>query len=93
MIRSFRDKETQSVWHGRPVRRWPIELQEAARRKLRMLHNAQTLVDLRSPPANRLEALKGDRSGRYSIRINAQWRLCFVWSDGGADSVEIVDYH
>jgi proteic killer suppression protein len=68
-------------------------LQEVARRKLRMLNNAQTLADLRIPPANRLEALKGDRRGQHSIRINDQWRICFVWKGKDAESVEIVDYH
>lgn len=68
-------------------------MQRAARRKLRMLNNAATLDDLRVPPANRLEALKGRRSGQYSIRINQQWRICFIWSDGHADRVQIADYH
>ena len=93
MIRSFRDKQTEAIWLGNAVRRWPIELQEIARRKLRMLNNAQTLADLRIPPANHLEALKGDRKGQHSIRINDQWRICFVWRDGDSDQVEIVDYH
>lgn len=68
-------------------------MQRVARRKLRMLNNAQSLMDLRVPPGNRLEALKGDRSGQYSIRINDQWRICFVWQEGDAHEVEIVDYH
>lgn len=93
MIRSFRDKQTESIWLGNAVRRLPIEVQEVARRKLRMLNNAQTLADLRIPPANRLEALKGDRRGQHSIRINDQWRICFVWKGKDAESVEIVDYH
>jgi proteic killer suppression protein len=74
-------------------RRLPEDIQWIARRKLRMLNNAQSLNDLRVPPANRLEALKGELQGRYSIRINRQWRLCFRWSDGDAHDVEIVDYH
>jgi proteic killer suppression protein len=70
-----------------------MDIQEVARRKLRMLNNAQTLTDLQAPPNNRLEALKGDRVGEHSIRINRQWRLCFIWQDGNALDVEIVDYH
>ena len=93
MIRSFRDKQTEAIWLGTAVRRLPIEVQEVARRKLRMLNNVQTLGDLRIPPANRLEALKGDRKGQYSIRINDQWRVCFRWEAGDAYEVEIVDYH
>ena len=71
----------------------PRDIQRVARRKLRMLNNARTLEDLRIPPANRLESLKGNRKGQHSIRINDQWRLCFVWADGNADRVEIADYH
>ena len=93
MIRSFRDKQTEAIWLGNAVRRMPIEVQDVARRKLRMLNNAQTLADLRIPPANRLEALKGDRKGQHSIRVNDQWRICFVWTGKDAESVEIVDYH
>ena len=93
MIRSFRDKLTESVWNGLAVPRWPTEPQEVARRKLRMLNAAQSLADLRVPPANRLEALKGKRKGQHSIRINDQWRICFVWEHGDAVNVEIVDYH
>ena len=74
-------------------RRLPNNIQAVARRKLRMLNNAKTLDDLRIPPANRLEALKGKRKGQHSIRINDQWRICFVWSNGDANKVEIVDYH
>ena len=74
-------------------RRLPVDIQQVARRKLRMLNSAAVLEDLRIPPANRLEALKGDRKGRYSIRINHQWRICFRWKESGADDVEIVDYH
>lgn len=93
MIRNFTDKEAEKIWHGTPSRRLPAAMQHAARRKLRMLHNATTLDDLRIPPANRLEALKGRRKGQYSIRVNQQWRVCFRWKEGDAHDVEIVDYH
>ncbi len=93
MIRSFRGREATRIWHGQTSKKLPPEIQNAARRKLRMLNNAQTLDDLRIPPANRLEALKGKRAGQHSIRINQQWRICFVWHEGHADQVEIVDYH
>ncbi|MGN8160723.1 type II toxin-antitoxin system RelE/ParE family toxin [Salinisphaera sp. RV14] len=93
MIRSFRDREAERIWRGRASRKLPADIQNVARRKLRMLDNAATLDDLRVPPANRLEALKGKRSGQHSIRINQQWRLCFIWNDGQIDDVEIVDYH
>jgi len=78
---------------GRRSRRLPPDIQQTARRKLRMLNNAQTLDDLRIPPANRLEQLRGERADQYSIRINRQWRICFHWNDGHAENVEIVDYH
>jgi proteic killer suppression protein len=93
VIRTFADKEAEKIWAGTPSRRLPADIQAVARRKLRMLNNAATLDDLRIPPANRLEALKGDRKGQHSIRINDQWRICFRWSDGDAQDVEIVDYH
>lgn len=93
MIRSFKDKRAQSIWEGRPVKRLSIELQNLARRKLRMLNNAVTLNDLLIPPGNRLEALTGDRKGYYSIRVNQQWRLCFSWQDHDVFDIEIVDYH
>lgn len=93
MIKGFKDKETLGVWEGRVSRRLPTDIQSVARRKLRMLSNAKLLDDLRIPPANHLEALKGHRKGQHSIRINDQWRICFVWSDGTATDVEIVDYH
>ena len=93
MIRGFRDRETESVWKGDVSRRLPQNIQPVARRKLRILNNARTLNDLRVPPANRLEALHGKRKGQHSIRINDQWRICFVWKDGDAHDVEIVDYH
>jgi proteic killer suppression protein len=93
MIRSFRDKQAKTVWLGQSSRKLPADIQSVARRKLRMLNNAETLDDLRIPPANRLEALRGSRFGQHSIRINQQWRICFVWADGNAERVEIVDYH
>ena len=93
MILSFRSKETEAVWRGNFVKGLPTDIQPVARRKLRMLNSATKLDDLRIPPANRLESLKGDRKGQYSIRINDQWRICFTWSNGHASDVEIVDYH
>jgi toxin HigB-1 len=93
VIRSFADKEAEKIWEGTPSRRLPGDIQSAARRKLRMLNNAVTLDDLRIPPANRLEALKGNRKGQHSIRINDQWRVCFLWKSGDAFEVQIVDYH
>lgn len=93
MIRSFIDKEAEKVWLGERSRRLPAGIQQVARRKLRMLNAASQLDDLRLPPANRLEALKGERRGQYSIRINDQWRICFQWKDGDVAAVEIVDYH
>ena len=93
MIKSFRSGETEKIWNGVLSKRLPQNIQQVARRKLRMLNNARSLNDLRVPPANRLEALKGSRSGQHSIRVNDQWRICFVWVDGDAVNVEIVDYH
>ncbi|QOC23823.1 type II toxin-antitoxin system RelE/ParE family toxin [Wenzhouxiangella sp. AB-CW3] len=93
MIRSFADRETRVIWEGRQSRKLPANIQATARRKLRMLNNARDLTDLRVPPGNRLEALKGNRVGQYSIRINDQWRICFKWQDNAAAEVEIVDYH
>jgi proteic killer suppression protein len=93
VIASFRDRETETIWEGRRSRRLPGDIQAVALRKLRLLNNARRLEDLRVPPANRLEALKGDRSGQHSIRINDQWRICFIWREGNAHEVEIVDYH
>ena len=92
MIRSFRCAETESLSKGIRVRRL-VNIEAVARRELRQLEIASRLEDLRVPPGNRLEALKGRRSGQYSIRINDQWRVCFRWADAGADDVEIVDYH
>ena len=93
MIASFRDKEAAKIWEGRRSRRLPGDIQVVALRKLRLLNAAQHLADLRVPPANRLEALRAERKGRHSIRINDQWRICFVWKEGHAHEVEIVDYH
>lgn len=93
MIRSFRDAETETIWHGVRSRKLPPDIQSVALRKLLMLHRARSLQDLRVPPANRLEPLKGRRTGQWSIRINRQWRICFRWQDGDASDVEIVDYH
>ena len=93
MIRSFRCKETEKVWHGQTSRKFPGVIQDWALRKLRQLDAAMTMGDLRNPPSNRLEALKGNRKGQWSIRVNDQWRVCFHWTDGEASEVEIVDYH
>jgi len=93
MIKNFRSRETEKIWNGVRSKRLPQDIQQIARRKLRMLNNARSLNDLRVPPANRLEALQGSRSGHHSIRVNDQWRICFVWVDGDAVNVEIVDYH
>ena len=93
MILSFRSREAEKIWRGEHSGRLPGNIQEVARRKLRMLNSAQRLDDLRVPPANRLEALKGDRKGQHSIRINNQWRICFRWTGAGAAEVDIVDYH
>jgi proteic killer suppression protein len=92
MIRSFADREAEALFSGRLARRLPRDIQRAAQRKLRQLHEAEELRDLAAPPGNRLEALRGSRAGQHSIRINDQWRLCFVWKEGGAERVEIVDY-
>lgn len=93
MIRSFKDKDTEAVFQGRFVRRIPQGITPLAARKLNQIYAAVRLDDLRIPPGNRLEALKGDRKGQHSIRINDQWRICFTWTEGGAEAVEIVDYH
>ena len=93
MIVGFRSAESQRIWSGQFSRSLPQDIQRVALRKLRMLNNARMLSDLAVPPNNRLEALKGDRIGQHSIRINQQWRICFVWTEGGPDHVEIVDYH
>ena len=93
MILSFRNRDTQAVAERRRVRKLPEDIQRRAQRKLMILNNATSINDLRVPPGNRLESLAGDREGQYSIRINNQWRVCFVWSEGNAHDVEIVDYH
>lgn len=93
MIRSFRCKETEKIFNRRYSRKLPHEIQDVAFRKLRMVHRSISLDDLRIPPANRLEALRGDRKSSWSIRVNDQYRVCFVWKDGHAFDVEIVDYH
>jgi proteic killer suppression protein len=93
MIHGFADDQTELIWQGWRSRKLPPDMQAVALRKLRMLNQARVLEDLRIPPGNRLEALNGDRAGQHSIRINGQWRLCFVWKQGGAFDVQIVDYH
>ncbi|MCU0289772.1 MAG: type II toxin-antitoxin system RelE/ParE family toxin [Acidobacteria bacterium] len=93
MIKSFISKETEKIWEGEISLKLPLDIQKTARRKLRMLNNSHVLDDLRIPPANRLEALIGNRKGQFSIRINAQWRICFEWKEGDCYNVQIVDYH
>jgi proteic killer suppression protein len=93
VVRSFADKRTAAIWADRMPKGFPSDLAKVSRRKLRALAAATDLDDLRQPPGNRLEALTGDRVGRHSIRVNDQWRLCFIWRDGDAYDVEIVDYH
>lgn len=93
MIGDFANKQTELIWNGLRSRELPPDIQGRARDKLRLLHRAKTLDDLRNPPSNRMHALTGDRVGQHSISINMQWRICFVWKDGAATSVEIVDYH
>lgn len=93
MIRSFADKETERVWLGLRSRRLPPDIQDVALRKLQLVAAATDVTDLRVPPGNSLEALKRDRKGQWSIRINSKWRICFKWRDGHAEDVEICDYH
>lgn len=93
MIESFRCRETESIFHRQYSRKLPTDIQKTALRKLRMLNRSINVEDLRVPPGNRLEALSGNRKGQHSIRINDQWRICFVWRNGSAHDVEIVDYH
>lgn len=93
MIRTFTDKTTAAVFLGKPAKRLPPDIRKRAREKLDMIDQARVLADLRVSPANRLEPLKGERAGQYSIRINRQWRVCFRWEDGDAYDVEITDYH
>jgi len=93
VIKTFKDQETEYVFHRQFSRKLPNDIQQVALRKLRMLHNAYTLADLRIPPAHHLEKLVGQRAGQYSIRINDQWRICFEWRSNTAYNVEITDYH
>ena len=93
MIESFASEETEKIFRGQVSRKFPRDMQRTARRKLLYLDDAEDLRDLLAPPGNRLEKLKGDRTGQYSIRINQQWRICFKWSGNKAKDVEIVDYH
>ena len=93
VIRNYRDRDAQAVAERRRVSKFPEDIQRRAQGKLMILNNAKDLNDLRVPPGNRLEALSGDRAGQHSIRINRQWRICFVWYEGNAFEVEIVDYH
>jgi len=93
MIISFKDKETEKIWNGTVSLKLPFEIQQTARRKLRMLNNSQNINDLLIPPANRLEKLKGDLKDKYSIRINDQWRIIFLWDESNSSEVEIIDYH
>lgn len=93
MIKGFRDRDAERLFARQPTRRFGVDVQRVALRKLRMLDAAESLEDLRVPPGNRLERLRGDRQGQHSIRINDQWRICFRWRGGDAHDVEIVDYH
>jgi len=93
MIRSFGDKETEKIWEGIVSKKLPFDFQNVARRKLRMINSSQDINDLRIPPANRLEKLKGNLSSFYSIRINNQWRIIFEWKNDDAYEVTILDYH
>jgi toxin HigB-1 len=93
MIRDFKDKRTEQLFRTSKVRGFPPDVVERARRKLMALHAAHVIADLRVSPSNRLEALKGNRQGQHSIRINDQWRICFRWVDGDAFDVEVCDYH
>ena len=93
MIKSFRDRRTAAAFRGLRLKGFPPDLLRRAQKRLRQLHAARTLQDLRLPPSNRLEALERERQGQHSIRINDQWRICFVWRDGDAYDVEVTDYH
>lgn len=93
MLMSFHDDETRKGWEGEFSRSLPNQIQAVARRKLRMINNVRRLNDLRIPPQNRLEKLSGNREGQWSVRINDQWRVCFVWREGNAERIEICDYH
>jgi toxin HigB-1 len=93
VIKSFANRDTERLFRREPVRRFPTDLRRVMLRKLVVLDAAESLEDLRSPPGNRLEKLRGDRQGQHSIRVSDQWRICFTWMDGDAHNVEIVDYH
>jgi proteic killer suppression protein len=93
MIISFGSKQTEQIWNGIRVKKMPIEIQNVGRRKLRMLNNSQDISDLKIPPSNQLEKLTGKLKEFYSIRINKQWRIIFIWKSGNSSEVEIVDYH
>ncbi|MGE3691832.1 MAG: type II toxin-antitoxin system RelE/ParE family toxin [Novosphingobium sp.] len=93
MILSFADKETELIWNGLRSRKLPPDIQQRALAKLAILNRVRSLDELKNPPSNRLHALTGDRAGQHSLSINTQWRICFVWKDGDAHGVEIVDYH
>ena len=93
MIISFGNKETEKIWNAERVKKFPNEIQDIARRKLRMLNNSQNIADLQIPPSNRLEKLKGSLKDFYSIRINNQWRIIFKWNTGNASGVEVIEYH
>jgi proteic killer suppression protein len=93
MVISFGSKQTEQIWNGIRVKKMSIEIQNVGRRKLRMLNNSQDIADLRIPPSNRLEKLTGKSKEFYSIRINKQWRIIFIWDKGNASEVEIIDYH
>lgn len=93
MIKGFRDRDTERIFNGQRPLRFPMSIRQRAERKLIMIHAATDVSELRIPPGNRLERLKGDRLGQHSIRVNDQWRICFLWRDGDAYQVEITDYH
>lgn len=93
MIKTFKCKETLKIWSGEVSRKFPSNIQDRAFRKLRQLDTASSIDDLKNPPSNHLEGLKGDRKGYMSIRVNNQWRICFKWEDGEATEIEIIDYH
>jgi toxin HigB-1 len=93
MIKSFKSKETEKIWNGEFSRKLPVEIQQIARRKLRMLNNSTDLTDIKIPPSNRLEKLTGDLNNYYSIRINIKWRIIFEWKNGNVFEVQIIDYH
>ncbi len=93
VIRSFRDKDTEAIWHRRYVKKLSPELSRLTHNKLVLINAAESINDLRVPPGNRLEKLSGNRAGQYSVRVNDQWRICFTWSGAGAGNVELVDYH